>query len=467
MINFTKEILHNFDDATSREWLETNGIGGFACSTVIGLNTRRYHALLTAAMRPPAGRVVLLSKFDETVVIDGQRYDLSANQYSGAVHPQGYTNMERFRLDPFPIFTFAVGGVQIEKLLFMVHGQNTTVIQYRVREQGTRSVQLELRPLIAFRDYHALTHENGVLDRTVHSHHEKVASVRPYSDHPSLYFAHDAEEVSSQGYWYKNFEYALERERGLDSVEDLFNPMTLLFDVSARENATLIASTEILDVASADMLRQQEMDRRSRIVSDLAAEDDLVRTLTAAADQYIVSRGDQKTVIAGYPWFTDWGRDTMIALPGLTLATGRAVEAGYILRTFAHYVRDGLIPNLFPEGDNHGLYHTADATLWFFHAIDRYLSATDDRLTQRLLMPRLRNIVAHHLAGTHFGIGVDARDGLLRQGAPGYPLTWMDAKVGDWVVTPRRGKAVEINALWYNALRLLEDWVRASRGEAA
>ena len=457
MINFTKEILHNFDDATSREWLETNGIGGFACSTVIGLNTRRYHALLTAAMRPPAGRVVLLSKFDETVVIDGQRYDLSANQYSGAVHPQGYTNMERFRLDPFPIFTFAVGGVQIEKLLFMVHGQNTTVIQYRVREQGTRSVQLELRPLIAFRDYHALTHENGVLDRTVHFHHEKVASVRPYSDHPSLYFAHDAEEVNSQGYWYKNFEYALERERGLDSVEDLFNPMTLLFDVSARGNATLIASTEILDVASADMLRQQEMDRRSRIVSDLAAEDDLVRTLTAAADQYIVSRGDQKTVIAGYPWFTDWGRDTMIALPGLTLVTGRDEIARSILCEFAQHVDRGMLPNRFPDAGEAPEYNTIDATLWYFEAVRSLLQYTADYPFVRAhLYPVLADIIEWHVRGTRYGIKMD-EDALIASSDPNIQLTWMDAKIDNWVVTPRNGKAVEIQALWYNALRTMED----------
>src|SRR5712691_4629954 len=295
MINFTTDVLHNFEAATSREWLETNGIGGFACSTVIGVNTRRYHALLTAAMHPPAGRIVLLSKLEETVIIDGQRYDLSTNQYAGAVHPQGYRSLEAFSLDPFPIFAFVAGGVRIEKSLFMVHGQNTTVIQYGVRDQGTRSVQLELRPLIGFRDYHGLTHENRALDRTVHIHNDRLNSVRPYSDNPGLYFAHDAVEVNSQGYWYKNFEYAVERERGLDSTEDLFNPMTLRFDVSDRSSATLIASTEILDVASADMLRWQEVDRRARIVADLPAEDELVRILNAAADQYIVNRGDQKT----------------------------------------------------------------------------------------------------------------------------------------------------------------------------
>src|SRR5439155_4902802 len=197
MIHFSKDILHNFEAATSREWLETNGIGGFACSTVIGLNTRRYHALLTTALHPPAGRIVLLSKLEETLLLDGRSYDLSANRYSGAVHPQGYTYLEDFRINPFPTFTFAIDGVSIEKSVFMVHGQNTTVIQYRASGQGTRVVELELRPLIAFRDYHALTHENGSLNPRVQVHHNQLVSVRPYSDHPDLYFAHSAGEVNS------------------------------------------------------------------------------------------------------------------------------------------------------------------------------------------------------------------------------------------------------------------------------
>src|SRR6266516_4320734 len=466
MINFAEDILHNFEDATNREWLETNGIGGFACSTVIGLNTRRYHALLTAAMRPPAGRVVLLSKFEETVVIDGQRYDLSANQYSGAVHPQGYTSMEGFRLDPFPIFTLAVGGVQIEKLLFMVHGQNTTVIQYRVREQGPRAVQLELRPLIAFRDYHALTHENGALDRTVHFHHEKLASVRPYSEHPSLYFAHDAEEVNSQGYWYKNFEYALERERGLDSVEDLFNPLTFRFDMAGRDTATVIASTEILDVGSAGRLRDQESKRRSEVAARAPSEDELVRTLTAAADQYIVSRGDRKTIIAGYPWFTDWGRDTMIALPGLTLATGRFDIARSILREFAKHVDRGMLPNRFPDAGETPEYNTIDATLWYFEAVRALLQYTADYAFVRdHLYAVMADIIEWHIRGTRYGIKMDT-DGLIESGDPAVQLTWMDAKIGDWVVTPRNGKAVEIQALWFNALRTMED-VAAKIGLAA
>jgi len=457
VLTFTKDILHNFEAVISREWLETNGIGGFACSTVSGLNTRRYHALLTAAMRPPAGRIVLLSKLDETAVIDGQRYDLSSNQYSGAVHPQGYLNMEEFRLDPYPIFTFVVGGVRIEKLVFMVHGQNTTVIQYCVRGLGTHSVQLELRPLVAFRDYHALTHENGALHQTVRLHHAKLASVRPYSDHPILYFAHDADKVVSQGYWYKNFEYAIERERGLDFVEDLFNPLTLRFDFGARQTVTLIASTEILDVASAGTLRQQEVDRRSRIVSSVTAGDDLVRTLTAAADHYIVGRGDQKTVIAGYPWFTDWGRDTMIALPGLTLVTGREEIARSILVEFANHVDRGMLPNRFPDAGETPEYNTIDATLWYFEAVRSLLQRTADySFVSAHLYPVLADIIEWHIRGTRYGIKMDA-DALIASSDPNVQLTWMDAKTGDWVVTPRNGKAVEIQALWYNALRTMTD----------
>jgi predicted glycogen debranching enzyme len=457
MINLTKDILQNFEAATSREWLETNGIGGFACSTAIGLNTRRYHALLTAAMRPPSGRVVLLSKVDESAIIDGRRYDLSTNQYSGAIHPLGYRNLEQFRLNPFPIFTFSADGVRIEKLVFMVHGQNATVIQYRVREPRTPSVQLELRPLIAFRDYHALTQENGTLDQTVRLHDDKLASVRPYPDHPTLYFAHDADKVVSQGYWYKNFEYALERERGLDYIEDLFNPLTLSFDFGARQTVTLIASTKTLDVASAGTLLQQEVDRRSRIVSNVGAEDDLVRTLTAAAEQYIAGRGDQKTVIAGYPWFTDWGRDTMIALPGLTLVTGHDEIARSILCEFARHVDRGMLPNRFPDAGETPEYNTIDATLWYFEAVRSLLQHTADYLFVRThLYSVLVDTIEWHIRGTRYGIKMDA-DGLIESSDPNVQLTWMDARIGDWVVTPRNGKAVEIQALWYNALRTMSD----------
>src|SRR6516162_7276051 len=457
MINFTKDILQNFEAATSREWLETNGIGGFACSTAIGLNTRRYHALLTAAMHPPAGRIVLLSKLEETLVIDDRRYDLSANQYSGAVHPRGYVHLEDFRLDLFPIFTFAVDGISIEKSLFMVQGQNTTVVQYRIDSPGKRAIHLELRPLIAFRDYHALTHENGALNSYVRSHHPKLLSVRPYTDHPDLYFAHDADELNAQGYWYRNFEYAVERERGLDYIEDLFNPFMLSFDMSGRDTATLIASTEIQDAGSAGMLRLQELNRRSQIVGQATADDELAQTLTAAADHYIVNRGDQKTVIAGYPWFTDWGRDTMIALPGLTLATGRDDIARSILCEFARHVDRGMLPNRFPDGGETPEYNTIDATLWYFEAVRSLLHYTADYpFVHAHLYSVLADIIEWHIRGTRYGIKMEA-DGLIASSDPNVQLTWMDARIGDWVVTPRNGKAVEIQALWYNALRTMTD----------
>src|SRR5262245_2041687 len=456
MIQLTKDILHDINAATSREWLETNGIGGFACSTAIGLSTRRYHALLTAAMHPPAGRIVLLSKVEETLVIDDRRYDLSANQYSGAIHPQGYVHLEDFRLDPFPIFTFAVDGILIEKSLFMVHGQNTTVVQYRIDSPGKRAIHLELRPLIAFRDYHALTHENGALNASVQSHHPKLLSVRPYTDHPELYFAHDADELKAQGYWYKNFEYAVERERGLDCIEDLFNPFMLRFDMNGRNTATLIASTEFQEAGSAEMLRMQELNRRSRIVRQAAAYDELVQTLTSAADHYIVSRGNQKTVIAGYPWFTDWGRDTMIALPGLTLATGRDDIARSILCEFARHVDRGMLPNRFPDAGETPEYNTIDATLWYFEAARSLLQYTDYyAFVHTALYSVLTDIIEWHIRGTRYGIKMEA-DGLIASTDPSVQLTWMDAKIGDWVVTPRNGKAVEIQALWYNALRTME-----------
>jgi predicted glycogen debranching enzyme len=460
MIQLTKDILHDINAATSREWLETNGIGGFACSSAIGLNTRRYHALLTAALHPPAGRIVLLSKVEETLVIDDRRYDLSANQYSGVVHPQGYVHLEDFRLDPFPIFTFALDGISIEKSLFMVHGQNTTVVQYRIDSPGKRAIHLELRPLIAFRDYHALTHENGALNSSVRSHHPKLLSVRPYTDHPELYFAHDGDELNAQGYWYKNFEYAVERERGLDCIEDLFNPFMLRFDMNGRNTATLMASTEIQEASSAEMLRMQELNRRSQIVRQAAADDELVQTLTAAADHYIVSRGNQKTVIAGYPWFTDWGRDTMIALPGLTLATGRDDIARSILCEFARHVDRGMLPNRFPDAGETPEYNTIDATLWYFEAVRSLLQYTDDyAFVHTSLYSVLADIIDWHIRGTRYGIKMDT-DGLIASTDPAVQLTWMDAKIGDWVITPRNGKAVEIQALWYNALRTMEDIAR-------
>jgi predicted glycogen debranching enzyme len=463
MIEFTKETCRDLHSAVGREWLETNGLGGFASSTIIGLNTRRYHGLLVAATKAPVGRLVLLSKLEETLFINQQAFDISTNLYPGAVHPSGFRYLKRFRLDPFPVFTFEVEGVEIEKTVFMINGENSTVVEYEIRTtepaEEQSNLRLEIRPLIAFRDYHSTTHENSTLNSEVQNN-QGLASVRPYQDLPTLFFAHNAYQLGKTGVWYRNFIYDVERERGLDFTEDLFNPFVLSFDLLADGRASVIASTNEHDASKAAEYREAEVARRRKLMSPSLPEDSFVRMLSAAADQYIVSRGEQKTVIAGYHWFGDWGRDTMIALPGLTLPTGRHQEARSILRTFAKHVDQGLLPNHFPDAGETPEYNTVDATLWFFEAARAYVAYTGDlEFVRNDLYPVFADIIAWHVRGTRYGIRV-CQSGLLSSGEPGVQLTWMDAKVGDWVVTPRRGKPVEIQALWYNALCVMEVFAR-------
>ena len=460
MIQFQRDICNNLDGVLSREWLETNGLGGFASSTIVGLNTRRYHGLLVAATKPPVGRLVLLSKLEETLIVDGKACDLSANQYPGIVHPQGFQYLKQFRLDPFPVFTYEVEGIEIEKRVFMVHGENTTVVQYAMAAdtpgEGPKECRLELRPLIAFRDYHSTTHENGAMNATV-TENPSLASVTPYEGLPSLYFAHDASELHVNGEWYRNFEYQVERERGLDFREDLFNPFVMRFDLRLGERCSVIACTQAHSIADADALMEAELLRRRNVESLSPIEDSFSTSLVAAADQFIVARGELKTVIAGYHWFSDWGRDTMIALPGLTLPTGNHDIARSILRTFAQSVDRGMLPNRFPDAGETPEYNTVDATLWFFEAARQYLAYTGDlEFLEKELYPVFADIISWHVRGTRYGIKVD-ESGLLASGEEGVQLTWMDAKVNGWVVTPRRGRPVEIQALWYNALCIMQD----------
>ena len=458
MICFDRNACGDLERAKQLEWLETNGLGGFASSTIVGLNTRRYHGLLTAATKPPVGRFVLLSKLEETLLIDGRHYDLSANQYSGTVYPQGHRFLKEFRLDPFPTFVYSVEGIEIEKRVFMVHGENTLVVEYEVR--GTECT-LELRPLIAFRDYHSLTHRNDSLDRSVRKE-PGIASVAPYSGLPTLYFGHDAATLEDTGDWYYNFEYPTEQERGLDAHEDLFSPFVLRYKLQAGAIASVVASTQARVAADSSVLKLQEIQRRKQVCQQAPSADPFIRQLTAAADQFIVRRvidqsRELNSVIAGYHWFADWGRDTMIALPGLTLATGRPEIAKNILEAFAASADQGMLPNRFPDAGETPEYNTVDATLWLFEAVRAYLQYTGDfDFVREQLYPKLKEIVDWHLRGTRYGIHMDA-DWLLACGEPGVQLTWMDAKIGDWVVTPRTGKPVEIQALWYNALRILAD----------
>jgi predicted glycogen debranching enzyme len=479
------------DPLLTREWLVANGLGGYASGTVSGVLTRRYHGLLVSALPAPLGRVVMLSHLSEQLRrAHGEFVRFGGEERHGALDARA-GHLVEFRLESgLPVWTYAVDGFVLEKRVYMPHLQNTVHVAYRLLE-GPHPLRLKLRPSVHFRRHEARV--DAPLERPY-----RVASEQPgryevtgrLDGHAAspLRLSIDGSEAAFtiEGRTLEAIRYRQEIARGYEGVGDLWSPGYFRVDVAPGADATLVASTEGWDtveaLAPAHALAA-EVERRRRL---LAAAHPLAREgvgaeLVLAADAFVITPagrvadaarahadGDEvRTVIAGYHWFTDWGRDTMISLEGLALATGRFLEAGYILRTFGYYVRDGLIPNLFPDGTTEGLYHTADATLWFFHAIHRYLEATGDRETLRHLLPKLRAIVADHLEGTRFGIRVDARDGLLAQGEKGYQLTWMDAKVGDWVVTPRDGKAVEINALWYNALRLLEGWLREEKDEAA
>ncbi|HEX3249499.1 MAG TPA: amylo-alpha-1,6-glucosidase [Pyrinomonadaceae bacterium] len=455
MIELGQDICRDPSAALSREWLETNGIGGFSSSTILGLNTRRYHGLLTAATKPPVGRFVLLSKLEETLLIDGRRYELSANQYPGVIHPQGFNYQTGFRLDPFPTFTYEIEGTHIEKSVFMISGENTTVVQYVIKQPVAKDIKLEIRPLIAFRDYHSTTHENVALNPQVETENGQT-TFRPYSDLPALHLAHDPAEINSNGFWYRNFQYAVEQERGLDFAEDLFSPCAFTFDLNAAKTVNIIASTERRDAGDGDTYREAEIERRSTINKQTNATNELVVSLTTAAEQFVVARERGETVIAGYHWFADWGRDTMIALPGLTLVNGRSDISRNILAEFATHIDQGMLPNRFPDAGETPEYNTVDATLWFFEAVRSFLQYTGDyEFVRTNLYAVLKDIVNWHVKGTRYQISVDD-DGLLFSGEPGVQLTWMDAKVGDRVVTPRHGKPVEIQALWYNALRVME-----------
>jgi predicted glycogen debranching enzyme len=474
-----------------REWLVTNSLGGYASGTIGGACTRRFHGLLIAALRAPLGRTMMFNHLEETLEgPDGLCWKLSGDETGVAVsHPEsGF--LEEFVLERgLPVWRFAKAGIRIEKRVVMPHLQNTSYIVYRLLE-GPPGLALRLRPALHFRPHEGLLNENVDNRWDI----KTIAEGRDFElfDRNDHYPALKLSVIGTNIRLTKDVRttthvlYRVEKSRGYEHEGGLWSPGVIRIDLLPGEDCGLIASVEpwpILKALSFGDCLNSEMARREKLLSIAGSwpQDDFSAQLVLAADQFLIhphtrsadearvrAMGDEpRTVIAGYHWFTDWGRDTMISLEGLTLATGRHREAGNLLRTFASYIKDGLIPNLFPEGEHGGLYHTADATIWYFHAIWRYQRATGDRETVRALIPKLLDIVDHHLRGTRFNIHVDPADGLLSQGAEGYQLTWMDAKVGDWVVTPRRGKAVEINALWYNALRILEQLLVESGDEAS
>jgi predicted glycogen debranching enzyme len=474
----------------TREWLVTNGLGGYASGTLAGVLTRRYHGLLVAALPAPFGRTMMFNDLVEQLRFpDGSVVPLGGEDAgeSGVLKLHGSRHLKEFRLENgLPVWHFQIGGIALEKRLLLVHMQNTVHLTYELMGGDTR-VRLELRPCLHFRGHDVPVSRLLEVPYVLTITEDQYEITSPGNLPPlRMLMLGECAALTVERKRYQQVLYRIEESRGYESRGDLWSPGFFHVDLSFKRPATLVASTEPWETVCAlsppDAFHS-ELERRKALIcaAPPEARDGCGAELVLAADQFIITpsgrledvararaAGDEvRTVIAGYHWFTDWGRDTMISLDGLTLATGRHTEAGWILRTFAYYIRDGLIPNMFPEGEKEGLYHTADATLWYFHALDRYLELTGDRNTLRMLLPKLRDIVAHHVRGTRFGISVDAGDGLLRQGEQGYQLTWMDAKVDDWVVTPRRGKAVEINALWYNALRLLQHWLVEEEGDAA
>jgi len=469
------------------EWLATNGLGGYASGTASGMSTRRYHGLLIAALPAPLGRMMMFNHLVEQVrLADGSVVPLTGDP-AEPKHDldSAARQLSSFELDAgLPVWRYGFGTYVLEKRLLMPHHCNTVHVIYRL-QAGDAPIRLRLRPGLHFRAHEAPVGEPDVNSYSLHTTGDRIEITT--ADHLTLRMQlrdHVGALVLTGGQLYA-VEYTLEAARGYAHLDKLWSPGYFRAELAPGESVALSASTEsweTLLAVSPDEALSTELARRQRLIDQAppAARSGTAAELVLGADEFIIAPttrtvdeararaiGEElRSVIAGYHWFTDWGRDTMISLEGLTLATGRYAEAGHILRTFGHYVADGLIPNLFPEGQQAGLYHTADATLWFFHALDRYLDTTGDEQSERILLPTLADIVAHHLRGTRFGIHVDPADGLLSQGAAGYQLTWMDAKVDDWVVTPRRGKAVEINALWYNALRVLEKRLRAAGQDA-
>lgn len=471
-VDFGRDICGDLCAAEQREWLVTNGIGGFACGTVAGHLTRRYHGLLVAALAPPLGRALLVAKLDETVEYDGQAYRLSANRWAGGVvDPHGYRHIERFRLEgTTPVWTFACADALIEKRIWMRHGANTTYVRYDL-VRGARSLRLTLKALVNYRDYHSITHAGDWrLNVEGVEHGLRVRAFENATPYYLLSVSATAEPVHD---WYRGFDLAAERSRSLEDHEDHLHAATFRAGLQPGDSVTLVASTEAVP----------PLDGRSSWEGHLAREHALlgqwarafpqasrrapawVKQLVLAADQFIVSgpgvedRGTS-AIIAGYPWFGVWGRDTMISLPGLALSTGRQEVAQSVLRTFGKYVDRGMLPNRFPDSGGAPEYNTVDATLWYIEALRLYYAATRDVELLRDLFPLLTDILEWHVRGTRYSIHVDSADGLLYAGEPGVQLTWMDAKVGDRVVTPRIGKPVEVNALWLNALETLSYFAR-------
>ena len=472
-VQFGREICGDLAAAESREWLVTNGIGGYASGTVAGSQTRRYHGMLVAALQPPVGRTQLVSAIDEIVHYAGADFPLATHRWaSGDIDPQGFLFLEDFHLEgSTPVWTYALADALLEKRVWMRQGENTTYIQYTL-VRGSSALEMEWKALVNYRDFHSLTHagewrmnitpvENGV-------------KVLAFDGAAPFYLKSSAATCEPRHEWYLGCYFAEETERGLSDREDRLFAALFRAKLEVGSSFTLVVSTEAAAALDVETARAERANYEVKLFHDWQAKNETLAgeapswlwQLILAADQFIVKRSlpeepDGRSIIAGYHWFGDWGRDTMIALPGLTLATGRAGVARQILLAFSRCVDGGMLPNNFPDAGGKPEYNTVDAALWYFESLRQYFEATQDDVTLQKLFPILAGVIEAHVAGTRYNIHVDPTDGLLYAGEPGVQLTWMDAKIGDWVVTPRTGKPVEINALWINALETMAGFARS------
>ena len=466
MLDFNQDWCRDFDISGSHEWLITNGIGGYASGTVAGQIYWRYHGLLIAALTPPLRRTVLVSLFEETVYYKGGTFRLyTRQQQSGNIDPQGYKHLDRFQLEgTIPVWLCALADAQFDKRIWMQPGSNTTYIHYTLK-QGSRPIEIKIRTLVNFRDHHSET--------KIHDWQPQIdkfqggIKVSPNREAIPYYLFSKQATFETDFAWHIGFRLKTESYRGLPDNEDLLSPGHFFATIQPGESITLIATTQENCSLDGDLAQSQRKIHEQQLISrsGYQEESEAVKQLILSADQFIVKRSlpgsdEGKTIIAGYHWFGDWGRDTMISFTGLTTAIGRSNVARSILLTFAQYVDRGMLPNNFPEVGETPDYNTVDATLWYFEAIRAYYQATNDDLLVLELFPVLQEIIDWHMRGTRYNIHLDPQDGLIYAGEDGVQLTWMDAKIDDWVVTPRIGKPIEISALWYNALRIMEDFAK-------
>jgi predicted glycogen debranching enzyme len=466
-IAFGQEICGSLEIAELREWLVTNGIGGYASGTVSGNLTRRYHGYLIAALHPPVGRTQLVAKLEEVASYDGIDYALATNRWgSGAVEPKGYLNIESFRLEgTTPVWRFALADALLEKRIWMRHGENTTYVQHSLI-RGNGPVHLAIKALVNYRDFHSSTHA-GNWQMKIESV-EHGLQVTAYDGAIPFYLVSTDAKFELKHEWFRDYFLLMERDRGLDDHEDHLLAATASLELAVGKSAIFVLTTNAREELDGVRLHADHIERERNLCSQWQTSDPQgasvaptwIRQLFLAADQFVVKRSlpeepDGKSITAGYHWFGDWGRDTMIAIPGLTLTTGRPEVAKKVLLAFARYVDGGMLPNNFPDAGGQPEYNSVDAALWYFEAVRQYFETTKDGEAVSRLYAVLTQIINAYLKGTRYNIHVDEADGLLYAGESGVQLTWMDAKVGDWVVTPRIGKPVEVNALWYNALKTM------------